>query len=165
MRASRSCRGLASSARRGNSCSRACARCPFEIEGELPGEPGWFDPAQLQQVLINLVKNAAEAGSPLAEIAVEVRAVPAGTELIVKDRGAGMTDEVLEKALLPFYTTKRGGTGLGLPLCREIVEGHAGRFSIEQRPTGGTLVRCFIPAAETEAATLRPTQSGAQLTS
>ena len=38
---------------------------PFEIEGELPSEPGWFDPAQLQQVLINLVKNAAEAGSPL----------------------------------------------------------------------------------------------------
>jgi len=138
---------------------------PFEIEGELPSEPGWFDPAQLQQVLINLVKNAAEAGSPLAEIAVEVRALEAGTELIVKDRGAGMSDEVLEKALLPFYTTKRGGSGLGLPLCREIFESHGGRFSIEQRPTGGTLVRCFIPQQEAEVAAQRPAERGAQLSS
>ena len=94
-----------------------------------------------------------------------MRSLEAGNELIVKDRGAGMSDEVLEKALLPFYTTKRGGSGLGLPLCREIVESHGGRFSIEQRPTGGTLVRCFIPVAETESPTQRPAERGAQLSS
>jgi nitrogen fixation/metabolism regulation signal transduction histidine kinase len=131
---------------------------PFEIEGELPGEPGWFDQAQLQQVLINLVKNAAEAGSPLGEIAVEVHAVGRGKELVVKDRGAGMSDEVLEKALLPFYTTKKGGSGLGLPLCREIIESHGGRFSIEQRPGGGTQVRCFIPDGDGPEPTLRASE-------
>jgi two-component system, NtrC family, nitrogen regulation sensor histidine kinase NtrY len=119
---------------------------PFEIEGELPEKPGYFDPAQLQQVLINLAKNAAESGSAQHAIAVQVGAASdGGTELLVLDRGAGMSDEVLEKALLPFYSTKKGGSGLGLPLCREIIDSHGGRLSIEQRPGGGTLVRCWLP--------------------
>jgi nitrogen fixation/metabolism regulation signal transduction histidine kinase len=122
---------------------------PFAIEGELPSAPAHVDPAQLQQVLINLVKNAAEAGSAHDAIAVQVRpASDAGVELLVMDRGAGMSDEVLEKALLPFYSTKKGGSGLGLPLCREIVDSHGGRLSIEQRPEGGTLVRCWLPGRE-----------------
>jgi signal transduction histidine kinase len=103
----------------------------------------------MQQVLINLVKNAAEAGSALDAIAVQVRAASdGGVELVVMDRGAGMSDEVLEKALLPFYSTKKGGTGLGLPLCREIVDSHGGRFSIEQRSGGGMVVRCWLPSRE-----------------
>jgi nitrogen fixation/metabolism regulation signal transduction histidine kinase len=122
---------------------------PFAIAGELPSEPGHFDAAQMQQVLINLVKNAAEAGSALDAIAVQVRAASdGGVELVVMDRGAGMSDEVLEKALLPFYSTKKGGSGLGLPLCREILDSHGGRFSIEQRSGGGTVVRCWLPSRE-----------------
>lgn len=122
---------------------------PFEVHGALPDEPGLFDPAQMQQVLINLVKNAAEAGSAHDAITVEVRAASdGGVELLVMDRGAGMSHEVLQKALLPFYSTKKGGSGLGLPLCREIVEAHAGRLGIEQRQGGGTLVRCWLPRGE-----------------
>jgi nitrogen fixation/metabolism regulation signal transduction histidine kinase len=119
----------------------------FEVPGELPQEPGYYDPGQMQQVLINLVKNAAEAGSAREAVEVEVRSVSGGSELRVMDRGHGMTDEVLEKALLPFYSTKKGGSGLGLPLCREIVESHGGLLSIERREGGGTLVRCFLPSA------------------
>ena len=59
-----------------------------------------------------------------------------------------MSETVLSNALLPFYSTKRGGTGLGLALCREITEAHGGRVSIEQRQGGGTLVRCWLPRAD-----------------
>ena len=122
---------------------------PFAITSELPSAPGHFDPGQMQQVLINLLKNAAEAGSAHDAIAVEVRsATDGGVELLVMDRGAGMSDEVLEKALLPFYSTKKGGSGLGLPLCREIIDSHGGRLTIERRPEGGTLVRCWLPQSE-----------------
>jgi two-component system, NtrC family, nitrogen regulation sensor histidine kinase NtrY len=125
---------------------------PFELASEPPSAPGLFDPGQMQQVLINLVKNAAEAGSAHDAIAVDVRAVDGGVELSVLDRGSGMSDEVLEMALLPFYSTKKGGTGLGLPLCREIVEAHGGRLAIEQRQGGGTAVRCFLPEPPSSAA-------------
>jgi two-component system, NtrC family, nitrogen regulation sensor histidine kinase NtrY len=57
-----------------------------------------------------------------------------------------MTEEVMRKALLPFYTSKLGGSGLGLPLCREIVEAHGGRLRIEHREGGGTGVVCWVPA-------------------
>jgi signal transduction histidine kinase len=121
---------------------------PFELEGELPRQPGWFDPVQLQQVLINLVKNAAEAGSAQGTITVSIRSTPGGgTELAVMDRGSGMSEEVLEKALLPFYSTKKGGSGLGLPLCREIVDAHGGHLSVEQRSGGGIAVRCWLPGS------------------
>jgi signal transduction histidine kinase len=56
-----------------------------------------------------------------------------------------MTEEVMRKALLPFYTSKPGGSGLGLPLCREIVEAHGGRLRIERREGGGTAVVCWVP--------------------
>jgi nitrogen fixation/metabolism regulation signal transduction histidine kinase len=126
-----------------------CALYPFEIDGALPPSPGYFDPAQMQQVLINLIKNAAEAGSAHDATRVQVRdASDGGVELVVADGGAGMSDEVLEKALLPFYSTKKGGSGLGLPLCREIVESHGGRLSIERQAGGGTVVRCWLPRQE-----------------
>jgi signal transduction histidine kinase len=78
---------------------------------------------------------------------VAVKEIDGGVELVVEDRGAGMTDEALEKALLPFYSTKKAGSGLGLSLCREIVEAHGGRLAIERREGGGLAVRCFLPGA------------------
>ena len=54
--------------------------------------------------------------------------------------------ETMKKALLPFYSTKKTGTGLGLALCREIVEAHDGRLSLENNPEGGLTVTCWLPA-------------------
>ena len=93
----------------------------------LVGEPvgsGWFDPVQLEQALINLLKNAEEAGGDAAEVELEVESLESGgVRLAVRDRGRGMSDEVMRHALLPFYSTKEGGSGLGLALCREIRRG------------------------------------------
>ena len=59
--------------------------------------------------------------------------------------GAGMDEETMKRALLPFYSTKKTGSGLGLALCREIAEGHDGRIGLQQRPGGGTIVSCWFP--------------------
>jgi nitrogen fixation/metabolism regulation signal transduction histidine kinase len=119
---------------------------PFALDGEPPRRPGCFDPPQMQQALINLLKNAQESGSPPQEIRLAVEETAEGSSRFrVLDRGTGMSDEVLKKALLPFYTSKATGTGLGLPLCREIVEAHGGRLRIEQREGGGTEVVCWVP--------------------
>ena len=119
---------------------------PFRLEGQPPGEPGHFDPAQMQQVLLNLLKNAYEAGSPPEEVTVSVlRTADGSTAVRVLDRGRGMDDDVMKRALLPFYSSKPAGTGLGLPLCQEIVEGHGGRLRVQARPGGGLAVTCVLP--------------------
>jgi two-component system, NtrC family, nitrogen regulation sensor histidine kinase NtrY len=113
-----------------------------------PAPPGraWFDPAQLEQVIINLVKNAREAGSPASEIRLQVlSASDAGYRVSVLDRGQGMSDEVLENALVPSFTTKATGSGMGLTLCREIIDAHRGRLRIARREGGGIAVSCWLP--------------------
>jgi signal transduction histidine kinase len=118
----------------------------FEVEGALPSGAGNFDPSQLQQVLINLVKNAIEASDGTPQVTVRIdRVLDGGTLVQVLDRGRGMSEEVMRKALLPFYSTKPGGTGVGLPLCREIVEAHGGRLRLQSRRGGGTVVSVWLP--------------------
>jgi nitrogen fixation/metabolism regulation signal transduction histidine kinase len=119
---------------------------PFRIDGTLPERPGWFDPTLLQQVLINLVKNAREAGSAEEDIAVSVQlAADGGAFLRVADRGRGMDEEVLRRALVPFYSSKPGGSGLGLALSNEIIEAHGGRVQLENLAGGGLVVTCRLP--------------------
>lgn len=120
---------------------------PFRLVGQPPAE-GVFDPAQLQQALINLLKNAHEAGGDPDAIELRV-ATPArgGVQLSVVDAGRGMTEQVMRQALIPFYSTKKNGSGLGLALVREIVEAHDGAVRLEPRPEGGTAVHVWLPAA------------------
>jgi nitrogen fixation/metabolism regulation signal transduction histidine kinase len=122
---------------------------PFRLAGELPAEPGFFDPTQMQQALINLLKNAAESGSAADEIAVALdRGGEQGQWLLqVLDRGKGMDDETMKKALLPFYSSKQSGSGLGLPLCTEILAAHGGSLRLQRRPGGGTVVTCVLPSS------------------
>ncbi len=117
----------------------------FERDGAWPAGAGHFDESQVQQVLLNLLRNAAEAGSPEEEIRVAVGPSRGGWLVQVADRGAGMSDEVLANALLPFYSTKAAGTGLGLTLCREIVEAHGGTIDVANRRGGGVAVRVWLP--------------------
>lgn len=118
---------------------------PHRLEGDPPAAYGHFDPAQIEQVLINLLKNAGEA-APGGEIVLRLQGAPqGGTLLQVIDQGPGMDADLLRGALLPFFTTKKTGTGVGLPLCREILAEHGGRLSIRNREGGGLVVTCFLP--------------------
>jgi len=120
---------------------------PFELEGEPPSPHGYFDPGQLEQVMINLLKNAREAGGDGEGIAVRIApAAEGGVQLQVLDRGTGMDEDVMRQALLPFYSTKKDGTGVGLAICREILSEHGGRLGLRSREGGGTVVTCWLPA-------------------
>ena len=104
-----------------------------------------IDRSQIEQALINLLKNAVEAGGTAEGVAVRVVRVEGAYEVQVLDRGPGIPPALMSKVLLPFYSTKRTGSGLGLALCREIVEAHAGSLRIEAREGGGTVVTCWLP--------------------
>ncbi|MCH1925535.1 ATP-binding protein [Shewanella sp. C32] len=118
---------------------------PFTLVGELPTQASWGDRRQLAQVLVNLFKNASEAGTAEQDITLEIRQTPHRQWLMVCDRGSGMSDETLRNALLPFYSTKTEGTGLGLALCREIIENHGGQMAIRNRDGGGLEVSFWLP--------------------
>lgn len=117
---------------------------PFEKLADVTQVDYRGDIAQLEQVLINVLKNAHEAdesGKITLSFAVKDKAI----ELTVNDNGAGMSPEVIQNALLPFYSTKHSGTGLGLALCREIVEAHDGKLLFNNRDQGGLSVLIILP--------------------
>jgi len=119
---------------------------PDLIASDAPNQDGYFDAGQIQQAVINLLKNAFEASADRAGVELTVTAVDGATTLTVADRGTGMTDEVLKNALLPFFSTKEKGTGLGLALCREIVEAHRGKLRVARREGGGIEVSMWLPS-------------------
>jgi nitrogen fixation/metabolism regulation signal transduction histidine kinase len=121
------------------------SQVPFVAEGGNDDRMGRFDQAQVEQALLNLLKNAHESGSPAGEVKLALRRAGAGWRLDVLDRGSGLNDSVRANALLPFYSTKRHGTGLGLALAREIAEAHGGRISMVNRDGGGLCVTLVLP--------------------
>jgi signal transduction histidine kinase len=118
---------------------------PHARFGPPPASPGWFDAAQVEQALINVLKNAHEAGGPPGDVELTVAEADGGFLVQVHDRGQGLGPEAQASALLPFYTTKEGGAGLGLALSRDILEAHRGTLRIENRPGGGATVTLWLP--------------------
>lgn len=119
----------------------------FGWDGEHADAHASFDPAQVQQALLNLLKNAHEAGGDDAQVQLRLRRLSTGWRIDVMDRGSGMNEAVIAQALLPFYSTKRDGTGLGLALVREIAEAHGGHVSLANREGGGLSVAMVLPDA------------------
>jgi two-component system sensor kinase FixL len=108
------------------------------------------DKVQIQQVLLNLIRNAVEAmaGSPRRELTIASR--PSAGKLVqlsIVDTGPGMAPEVLERLFQPFVTTKPQGMGVGLSICRTIVEAHGGQIWVEPNPEGGTAFHLTLPKA------------------
>ncbi len=122
---------------------------PFRMQGIAEDLYSRVDIAQLGQALLNLLKNAheacAEAEPANDDVELRLTRLPQWLRLEVLDRGKGMNEAVLQNALMPFYSTKRNGTGLGLALTREIVEAHGGRVSLQNRREGGLCVAIFLP--------------------
>ncbi|QDW67857.1 ATP-binding protein [Luteimonas granuli] len=123
---------------------RLRSQVEFGIEGHVEGSVR-ADAAQLGQAMLNLLKNAHESGSEPGGVRVSLRRLPEGWRIDVLDRGSGMNETVLSNALLPFYSTKRHGTGLGLALAREIAEAHGGRLALLNREGGGLCVSMVLP--------------------
>lgn len=114
----------------------------------LPAVAG--DSVQLQQVVLNLVANGldAVADRPPGQRSVAIRTAAANgsAELSVTDSGRGIRADDLGRVFEPFYTTKPEGLGMGLPICRSIVEAHLGRLLVESAVGGGATFRCVFPA-------------------
>jgi len=121
------------------------AQYAYRAVGAVPDEGVQFDRGQMAQVFSNVLKNAHESGSAAAEVELELRAEGQNWRVDVRDRGSGMPESVLTQALLPFYSTKRTGTGLGLALVREMVEAHGGRVALANREGGGLTVTLWLP--------------------
>jgi nitrogen fixation/metabolism regulation signal transduction histidine kinase len=120
----------------------------FRIEGELPARPGWFDPGQVEQVVINLLKNAHESGSAPEDVTISLAFNASGELLLsISDRGEGMPEAMLRSAIVPFSSSKPGGAGVGLALCHEVIRGHGGRMILQSRVREGTTVTCVLPAS------------------
>jgi len=121
--------------------------------------------SQIQQVLLNLVINARQAMQPGGALCIATRRnEPAGTaEILVRDTGAGIPPEKLSRIFEPFYTSKiadsegHGGTGLGLSLCKDIIESHQGRIRVESVIGKGTTFTIKLPLATASAVALRIT--------
>ena len=108
------------------------------------------DRVQLQQVLLNLIMNGVEAMSGVTERTRELSvsstlAEPSGVLIAIKDTGPGLDPAVADRMFQPFFTTKPDGLGMGLAICRSIVEAHGGRLWVSPREPHGADVRFTVP--------------------
>ena len=121
------------------------------LEPQDPQPPYSLDFQQLRQVLVNLIKNAAEAMPAGGTITLSVQRRPPNLEIKVADTGEGMPPDVVENIFTPYFTTKAKGSGLGLAISRNIVRAHNGELAVESRPGKGTVFTILLPLAEIEA--------------
>lgn len=111
------------------------------------------DRVQIQQVLVNLIRNAVDAmhASPRREITISAHPAPEGmVEIGVSDTGPGLSPEVADRLFQPFVTTKETGMGVGLSISRTIVEAHGGKLWVEDNADGGAFFRLTLPAGESD---------------
>ena len=124
-------------------------RASLELDHTLP--PVLVDHVQIQQVVLNLVRNAIEAMEQVErrELTIGTRAIPPQgmAEVIVADTGPGIAPELADRLFQPFVTNKATGMGLGLSICREIVEAHHGRLTTAPASSGGAVFRVTLPIA------------------
>jgi len=122
-------------------------RVVTRIQAALPAIQG--DRVLLQQVVLNLVTNAVQAMSemPVADrlLDIDVRTDGSALWVTVADRGPGIADDVAAQLFEPFFTTKPGGLGLGLNICRTIIESHRGSLTFANRPDGGVAFSIYLP--------------------
>jgi signal transduction histidine kinase len=116
---------------------------------ELP--PVWVDIKQIQQVFFNIIINAIQAMPEGGLLTLTTDLVKLNgsdfVRVVIRDTGRGIASEVLEKTFTPFFTTKTQGTGLGLPICRQLIEYNNGSIEVESELDHGTTFSILLPAA------------------
>ena len=105
----------------------------------------------IEQVLLNLARNGLESmqHSPAGAREIAIRTALEESNVVsveIADRGSGLPPQLTSNLFIPFFTTKPEGMGMGLHICRSIVERHGGRLAAEPNPDGGTRLRFTLPA-------------------
>ncbi len=109
------------------------------------------DKAQIEQVMINLIKNAVEACEGMVQPKIEIeirRSENDGHTIEVRDNGCGIVPSAIDEVFVPFYTTKPNGSGIGLSLCRQIISNHGGKISAESSSASGTIFKVVLPTGK-----------------
>lgn len=120
----------------------------------LPEAP--LDPVQIQQVLVNLIKNAMQAMTRGGTLTLQTGSGSDGVWVSVSDTGCGLPQEQLQRIFEPFFTTKQKGSGLGLMIVQRIVRAHRGRIEVESHVGQGTTFRIWLPLHERPPRLLEP---------
>jgi len=118
-----------------------------------PGaDPVFVDRIQIQQVLFNLIRNAIESmlDSPARLLTISTGVVDGFANVCIEDTGSGISEVLAPQLFQPFVTSKQTGMGIGLSICRTIVEAHGGRIWFEAAPEGGTVFQFTLPLAEVD---------------
>jgi PAS domain S-box-containing protein len=128
--------------------TRRRIRMAVDVEGDLP--PVALDRVQILQVLVNLIRNGMDAMDAVSGeriLGIRVRRIENGIQTEIRDRGRGI--EFPDRIFEPFFTTKKHGMGMGLAICRSIVESHGGRLRAENEPKGAAVIFTLPTEAET----------------
>ncbi|HUI45403.1 MAG TPA: HAMP domain-containing sensor histidine kinase [Nitrospirota bacterium] len=117
------------------------------LSADLPSVPicTGVDSFHLERALVNLIANAIEASGKEQRVSILLSAGNTMATIVITDKGLGMDKKILENIFVPFYTKKRDGTGLGMPIAKKIIEGHQGEIHIRSKPGRGTEVVIELP--------------------
>ncbi len=125
-----------------------CARKGVSLSLAVEGGPETVaaDGFQLKHAVLNLVLNALQATAGGGSITIRTGGDPERLTITVRDTGEGIAEETLGRVFEAFFTTREGGTGLGLPIARRIVEAHGGTLAVRSRVGEGTVARISLPS-------------------
>ncbi len=123
-----------------------------QVHFDSDAERVFVDRIQIQQVLVNLIRNAIEAmlNSAVRSLTISTQSGPEFLTVCIEDTGSGISDALASQLFQPFVTSKQGGMGIGLSICRTIIKSHGGRIQFEPGEEAGTIFRFTLPRAEVE---------------
>jgi signal transduction histidine kinase len=134
--------------------AKACQFSEAKAGGEgvnlftrVPASPVYIelDSFHMERALVNLLSNAIEASGKGQSVTVSVIEGRNNVLITIADQGLGMDKKTLENVFIPFYTNKKEGTGLGMPIAKKVIESHHGKIHVDSKPGEGTEVRIELP--------------------